>query len=375
MRIRVLSILLFVLCLVVNAQQKASLRYEDALRFRMINQCFTGRTLTPYTRYDAVLEDSVNSGFWHTGTNSAGLGIRFSTNSTAVGLRYNLRDNFHMVHMADTGTKGADLYILDNGRWRYVNTSRPQPRDSVQNRLLVENLDGEEHEFLVYLPLYDGINWMEIGVDSAAWLDAPHVDNPQTDRKIVFYGTSILQGGCASRTGMVATSMIQRELGLECCNMAISGQGRMWMPVARALASEPNVVAYVLDPLPNCPLRMVDSIGYEWVSTFRRLNPSAAIVMVEIAPVPSSRYDTKTRDSHKQINAAYRAIYDRLVREGEKNIYFVTSDGLTGPEEEGTVDGNHLTDYGFRAYADKLISVLRPILKKQKTAKNQHNNK
>lgn len=76
--------------------------------------------------------------------------------------------------------------------------------------------------------------------------------------------------------------------------------------------------------------------------------------MVEIAPVPSSKYDTKTRDSHKEINAAYRAIYDRLISEGETNIYFVTSDGLTGPEEEGTVDGNHLTDYGFRAYADKL---------------------
>lgn len=362
MKIRVVYALLLLFCVAATAQQKASLRYEDALRFRMINQCFAGQTLTPYTRYAAYLQDSVNSGFWHTGTNSAGLGIRFSTNSTTIGLRYNLRDNFHMVHMADTGTKGADLYILDGGRWRYVNTSRPMPRDSVQCRTLVEHLDGEEHEFLVYLPLYDGINWMEIGVDSAARLEKPHVDNPRSDRKIVFYGTSILQGGCASRTGMVATNMLQRELGVECCNMAISGQGRMWMPVARALGKEPNVVAYVLDPLPNCPLRMVDSIGYEWVSTFRKLNPEAAIFMVEIAPVPSSKYDAATRDSHKQINAAYRAIYDRLVAEGQKNVFFVTSEGLTGPEEEGTVDGNHLTDYGFRAYADKLkAEILKAI--------------
>lgn len=356
-------LLLFGAVLAVSAEE---LRYEDALQYRIINQCFQGHTLTPYTRYSIDLQDSVPDSFWHTGTNSAGLAVRFSTNSSSIGVRYNLRDNFHMMHMADTGTKGADLYILaDDGRWRYVNTCRPVSRDSIQDRVLVRHLDGRTHEFMLYLPLYDGINWMQIGVDSAATIQKPLVDSPRAGKKIVFYGTSILQGGCASRTGMVATSMIQRDLNVECCNMAISGYGRMWMPVARALASEKDVLAYVLDPLPNTPRAMVDSIGYEWVRTFRTLNPEAAIIMVEIAPVPSSNYDSETHNSHLRINASWRAIYDRLVREGEKRIYFVTSDGLTALDEEGTVDGNHLTDYGFRAYADKLEPVLRRALKKQ----------
>jgi len=357
---------LFAFSLLALAASAQQLRYEDALQFRIINQCFQGQTLTPYTRYAAYLEDSVPESFWHRGTNSAGLAVRFSTNSSAVAVRYNLRDNFHMMHMADTGTKGADLYILaDDGRWRYVNTCRPIAKDSVQQRTLVNHLDGRTHEFMLYLPLYDGINWMQIGVDSSAVLGKPQVDSPRAAKKIVFYGTSILQGGCASRTGMVATSMIQRDFDVECCNMAISGYGRMWMPVARALGKENNVIAYVLDPLPNTPKAMLDSIGYEWVRTFRTLNPDAAIIMVEIAPVPSTNYDTEAHNTHLPINASWRAVYDRLLKEGEKRIYFVTSDGLTADDEEGTVDGNHLTDYGFRAYADKLLPVLKKALRKQ----------
>ncbi len=102
-----------------------TLQFYDALRFRMINKGWDN-TLTPFTRIPATLKDSVRETLWDRAKNSAGIGIRFATNSHCVAVRYNLMSNFHMAHMADTGIKGTDLYILDDdGKWRFVNCNRP----------------------------------------------------------------------------------------------------------------------------------------------------------------------------------------------------------------------------------------------------------
>ena len=85
-----------------------TLKFYDALRFRMINKGWDN-TLTPYTRIPATLKDSVRPNLWDRAKNSAGIGFRFATNSHCVAVRYNLMSNFHMAHMADTGIKGTDL--------------------------------------------------------------------------------------------------------------------------------------------------------------------------------------------------------------------------------------------------------------------------
>ncbi|MEG2820406.1 MAG: SGNH/GDSL hydrolase family protein, partial [Muribaculaceae bacterium] len=79
---------------------------------------------------------------------------------------------------------------------------------------------------MIYLPLYDGVNWLEVGVDNNSTITKPMIDNPRAGKKIIMYGTSILQGGCSTRTGMVSTSMIQRDLNCEVVNIGISGEGK-----------------------------------------------------------------------------------------------------------------------------------------------------
>ena len=161
---RLLQIILAVIVVTQTAtvataeEKKAPLKYVDALDFRMINKGFDD-TETPYTRLPKYLQDSVRADLWNRQQCSSGLGIRFSTNSTRVGVRYTLLWDTHMFHMADTGLKGTDLYILtDDGRWEYVNTNRPIANDKKEcEKVFVENLDGKAHEFLIYLPLYDGV--------------------------------------------------------------------------------------------------------------------------------------------------------------------------------------------------------------------------
>lgn len=348
-----------------NAADKEELRYVDARQFRLINTAFPGQTATPWSRIPTAIKDSITDNLWERGSNSSGYGIRFRTNSVRIGAHYRLTGNFHMKHMADTGIKGTDLYILDdNGKWQYVNTARPVD-DTLQHKIYVENLDGQMHEFMFYLPLYDGIRWFEIGVDSTATIEAPAIDNPRAHKKIIFYGTSILQGGCASRTGMVATNMIQRDMNVECVNLGVSGEGKLVYPMARQMAQIEDAIAFVIDPVPNCTQMQCDTLTYDFIRILRDARPEVPIIMVEGPMYPYAKFDSFFRNYLPLKNEAYRKNYDKLKAENPDNLYYVTCDGLNGPDDEGTVDGIHLTDFGFRAYADKLEKVLYQVFMDQ----------
>lgn len=360
-------LLLILAAVAVNVSaQKNELRYVDASQFRIINKGWS-QTATPYNRLPAYMQDTVRKNQWWLYNHSSGVAIRFATNSVRIGAHYNLINNFHMQHMAMTGIKGTDLYYWneEGNIWEHVNTARPQEKngvaDSIQSKIYVENLDGEMHEFMFYLPLYDGINWFQIGVDSGAVITYPQIENPRRG-KIVCYGTSIMQGGCASRTGMVSTSMIQREFNLECVNLATSGEGKMDMFMARAMATIPEAICYVLDPIPNCTADMCDTLTYDFVNILRHLRPEVPIIMVEGPIYPYARHDAFFKKYLPQKNDNWRKNYEKLKAENPKGLYYVPCDGLTGPNMDGTVEGIHFTDYGFRAYADILEVYIKQAL-------------
>ena len=348
-------------CFGTMAAEK-EMKYVNALDLRIINKGFDD-SLTPYTRIPACLKDSVRPTLWERAQCCTGMAVRFATNSKTVGVRYNLLWNTHMVHMADTGLKGVDLYRLsDSGEWEYVNTCRPYKQDSIQHKIFVENLKGDMREFMIYLPLYDGVTDMEISVDSSATICSPRIDNPRKAKKIVMYGTSILQGGCSTRTGMVATNMIQRDLNCEVVNLGFSGEGKMNPFMARALASIKDADVFVVDPVPNCTEMMCDTLTYNFVRTLKTLRPEVPVVMVEGPMYSYARFDSFFASYLPKKNEKFRKNYERLIADGYSDIYYVTADGLSGYDNEGTVDGIHFTDVGFRRYADKLIPVLRPLI-------------
>ena len=353
--------------LTVSADPLTGFRFEDATNFRIINRGWDN-TSEPYTRLPQAFMDSCRKDQQWLYNHSSGIAVRFASNSKRIAAQWNLKNNFHMQHMAMTGIKGTDLYTLNEqtGKWEYVNTARPQEKnfkaDSVQSKIYVEHLDGEMHEYMIYLPLYDGINWLQIGVDSTAQLIQPQVDNPRSMGKIIIYGTSIQQGGCASRTGMVPSAMIQRDFNLECVNLATSGQARMDFYIAEAMASIEDAICYVIDPVPNCTKDRCDTATYDFIKILRTLRPEVPIIMVEGLMYPYTRHSSYHAEYLPQKNECFRRGFEQHVAENPKGMYYMTHDGQTGPEMEGTVDGVHLTDYGFRAYADLLEIKIKKAL-------------
>lgn len=356
----------------------------DASDLRIVNKGFND-TERKYARLPAWVKDSIAEGrdLWDRQQCSSGLAVRFATDSKRIGVKYELLWDTHLIHMADTGLKGTDLYIFEGDSvWRHVNTNRPYvKKDDEGNKTkwvestYVENLDGKMHEYMVYLPLYDSIEELFIKVDSSATITAGNPTLIDPKRRIVAYGTSILQGGCASRSGMAATNIMSRDLNAEIVNLGFSGEGKMDNYVARALAQIPDVDVYLLDPVPNCTEMMCDTLTYGFVNTLRTLRPDVPIVMLEGPLYPYYRYDSMFNSYLPAKNAAFHRNYERLKAENPDNLYYVTSDGLDGVEDDGTVDGIHLTDLGFKHYADKMTPILRPILEQSVAAKQTRKSK
>lgn len=353
-----------------------TLRFVNAMQFRMINYAFE-KTLD--TRIPRWLEDSVRPELRERARHTAGKAFRFRTDSRAVAVRYELLYNAHMMHMADTGIKGTSLYIWDDDThsWQFVNCNRPNAdkSDVIQRKVMVDRLDGKMHEYMLYLPLYDGVKWLEIGVEKTATLTGPVMNSPRQGKKFVFYGTSILHGGCASHPGMVATSIIQRDLDIECVNIGISGEGKMDYCMARAMATIPDVAAYILDPIPNCTKDMCDTLTYEFVNILRRARPDVPIIMVEGQMYSYAKYSGFYSQYLPQKNYEFHKNYLRLRAENPKNLYYVGCKNLYGPNNDGSVDGIHLTDLGFWYYAQKLEPYLKAILTGKKVPHQKEVNK
>ncbi len=351
--------------LAAAAESSDGWQYVDAKDLRIINKGFddTGRF---YSRIPAELQDSVRPDLWDRAQCSSGIGVRFATDSRRIGVKYKLRSDFHMLHMADTGTKGTDLYTFEgDSTWRHVNTNRPRVNNAderICEAQYVERLDGEPHEYMIYLPLYDGVEDLWVKIDSGATISPGHPELISPRGRIVAYGTSILQGGCASRTGNASTNIISRELNREVINLGFSGEGKMDAVMARAMARIPDVAAYVIDPVPNCTKMMCDTLTYDFVKILRTARPEVPIIMVEGPIYPYARYDSYFGKYLPEKNAEFRKNYLRLKKENPDNLYYLTSEGMDGIEDDGTVDGIHLTDLGFRHYADHILPLLRTIL-------------
>ncbi len=209
----------------------------------------------------------------------------------------------------------------------------------------------EMREFRMYLPLYDGVTSLEVGIDSMSTFKKPE----KSDQKpIVFYGTSITQGGCASRPGMVHTSIISRKLDVECINFGFSGNGTMEQPVAE-LISEIDARFYVIECLPNMNADEVSKRTRILVDIIRRVQPETPIIFVENLMYEGSFIkEDGGLDIHRK-NAALKGEFEIMQQKGYQDIYYIDNNGALGNDHEGTVDGVHFTDLGFLRYADYLI--------------------
>ena len=342
------------------AQKPSELKWTDAKNLMLINQGFDNTELT-YSRLPVDMKPVTRKAVWELGLNSAGLAIRFSTNSRSIGIRWTLHNYFIMHHMAGTGIRGIDLYQLDeNDHWQFIGTAIPNGKDTTKTQVVVSGMDGKDHDYMAYLPLYDGVTKVEIGVMKDAAVGLPHREQlvKGKEKPIVFYGTSITQGGCASRPGMVYTNILSRALQKECVNLGFSGNARMDKSMAEIVARI-DADQYVIDCLENCTLKDMQDSAWYFLTYLAKQRPDAPIYMVEHIWFSHALVNKPVRDQIAEKNAYWREIYEKLRKEGYDNFRYIPADNLTGPDGEGAVDGCHQTDLGFLRMSEEFLRYLR----------------
>lgn len=313
-----------------------------------------------FDRLPASAEATVPPAVWGLSRDSAGMVARFKTDADTIWVDYKLKsERIGMPHMPATGVSGVDLYARDEedgGKWKWVQVTKPATQ--TVRAALITGLRPGLREYAAFLPLYNGIETLSIGVPPGAKFESL---KPRADKPVVFYGTSITHGASASRPGMVHSAILGRRLDLPVINLGFSGNGKMDASVGEFL-SRIDAAVFVIDCLPNMQPPMVTERTIPLVKQLRAARPETPIVLVEDRRFTNAWITPAKSQFHDDNHAALKTAYDTLVKEGIKQLHYIPGDALYGTDSEGATDASHANDLGFMRQADIFEPVLRAAL-------------
>ena len=302
-------------------------------------------------------KDSFPKAVWDLALDPTGGRIRFRTDSSTVALRLEWPYPPGMRNMHFFGQSGVDLYVRDS-YWGTAVPDKDAAPGKVYDHVYFKGQSRAMRDITIYLALYSPVRVLEIGLDKDAALEFA---TPFTVAKpVVFYGTSITQGGCASRPGMSYQAIVGRRLNLNFVNLGFSGNGKGETAVARAVA-EIDAAAFVLDFAQNNP--DVDSLAQVYdpfIGILRERHPDTPIV--SITPIYAASEVTGNQ-RNEQMRALIRKVVSRRIAAGDTHLQLVEGTDLLGPSRvDGLVDGTHPNDLGFQWMAEGLVQRLRKVL-------------
>ena len=290
-------------------------------------------------------------------TNTAGGRVRFKTDSKRVAIVAKYAGVTYMSHFAITGSVGLDLYADDE----FVGEFRPplsMPSNTYESLLTIKG-EKRERNITVNLPIYSNLVELYIGVDEGSSIASPA---PYTyEKPIVYYGSSVTQGGCASRPGTTYQAYLTRWLDWDHVNLGFSGSAMAEDSIVEYMASIENMGVFVCDYDHNSPsAEYLNATHLPLYRKIREKNPDLPIII----------FGRTTRDYDGE-DVLRRKVtertYEIAISEGDKNVYYVNPlDTFPITPEEATVDRIHPTDLGFYFMAKALEPTLKEIAKRYK---------
>ena len=302
------------------------------------------------------VKDRVSPAVWGLAQHPSGARVRFRTDSTRLGLVAKNPDASTMHHMTSVGQNGFDLYV--DGQYR--NSAWPDAKGLIQREWAL----GEGRpmrEVTLYLPLYKAVSIERLVLDPGATLAAP---TPMArPRPVVFYGSSITQGGCAENPGLSYTAILGRSLNLDFINLGFSGAGLGEPAVAEAVA-EIDAEAFVLDYWANPSPEVYRETLPGFVDALRRRHPRTPILVTGPFWFPAEAGSAAIHAQQESKRKTARDFVAARRKAGDREIVFVDGlEMLSRSQGSGLVDGVHPNSLGFHWCANGLEPQLRRALK------------
>ncbi|MBO5415073.1 MAG: hypothetical protein J6A83_00400 [Clostridia bacterium] len=309
-----------------------------------------------YRRLPADVARSVSDGVFNLHTHTAGGRVRFKTDSSYIIISAKMGARGEMSHFALSGSAGFDLYVKNESGYGYVNSFIP-PFSAKGGYDGIINLGGNElRDITINFPLYSEVSALYIGLSDKAVLEK--ADDYAIEKPIVYYGSSITQGGCASRPGTCYPSLISRRFDCNYINLGFSGNARGEREIEAYIKSL-DMSVFVYDYDYNAPTTAHLAATHERMFRgIREAHPDIPIIML-------SRPKYNLTESEAENRAVIENTYNNALSAGDKNVYFISGRELMAvAQNEGTVDNCHPTDLGFFSMARALGELMEKIIDK-----------
>ncbi len=311
-----------------------------------------------YDRLPAKAEKLLPPELWELSRSATGMSVMFETNATRIHARWKLlTSQLGEPNFPVAGFSGLDLYADDHGVWRWAGASQNHKEQNAQ-AILIDGMAPATRKFLLYLPLRNGIEKAEIGVEQGFRLKPI---SPRRAKPIVYYGTSIVHGAYASHAGMVHPSILGRRLGVPMINLGFSGRAKM-EPELADLLGELKASVFVIDALPNMDFAQVRERAETFIRRLVKARPSTPIVLVEDRPHTNAWIRPALLAEHERKWSEFNTIYKKLRREGFETLHYVEGRILFGDDNEASLDSSHPSDLGYMRMAEQLYPVLAELL-------------
>ena len=309
-------------------------------------------------RLPSKLKDTYRKPVWDLAQSPSGGRIRFRTNSGALAIRLEYPGPPGMRNMHAFGQTGVDLYADGVYRGTAIADSDSKP-GVIKEHTYYKNQPRVDREITLYLPLYMPVKVLGIGLDPHARLEPAKPF--ALDKPLVFYGTSITQGGCASRSGMSYQAILGRMLNVDFVNLGFSGNGKGEPELARAVAAI-DASCFVLDFAQNNPtVESLAEVYAPFLETIRNKHPQTPVLV--ITPIYAA-HESWARDARLEgMRELIRQAAAKRIAAGDGHLETVEGTDLLGPSGgDGLVDGTHPNDLGFQWMAEGLAARIAKVL-------------
>lgn len=350
--------------LLLNNSASGQTDWYDPLRvdFSVIEGRFVDKN--DYFRLPSELQYVVRKEVWELSKNSAGLSLGFFTDATEIQVKYTVKGNHQMPHMPATGVSGVDLFVrVSEEEWSWARGVY-NFGDTIQYIFRIDPNPTIEKEFKLYLPLYNEVEHLSIGVRKGHMFEFVE---KSSKAPIVVYGTSIVQGACASRPAMAWTTILQQAIDMPLVNLGFSGNGLLEKELIDWISAKESSLI-ILDCLPNLvPGKGIadDEIRARIQYAARKLrsdNPKVPVLFTAHAGYSDQYVDHSRRELVTKLNTILLEELDKLWKQGVNGIHHLSSEAI-GLDQFDFVDGTHPTDGSMlkyaKAYQNKILEVYK----------------
>lgn len=358
-------LILFLLLVTMMAQaQNVEYEYTEAAELTLVGKLMPGKTANPYHRVDTSLYKGFTKRESKLVRMSSGMACAFRTDSKSISILTKYGEMDDPLNTNLISGRGYDLYIKRDGKWHWAASGVNAVKKLDLPLELISNMDGSEHECLLYFPTYSEELSIRIGVEKGSSLQA--IDNPFRHR-VAIWGSSFTHGSSTTRAGLAYPAQFSRATGLQMLSLGCSGRCMMQDYFADVLA-DVDADAFVFDAFSNPRAPMIRERLVPFIDRMIAAHPGKPLIFQQTIYREKRNFDLKEDSKEQEKMDVAMQIFKELksTKEGRKkykDVFFIVPNACPS-SHEASVDGVHPDNYGYTLWEKSIEKPILRILRK-----------